>query len=189
MSNCEICKQLQSFYWKHLLCSFHTDPRLTDYGTLLRNVQDLKEGKPIEVPIYDFKTSSRVGYRSVILVRWHDIMAKAKCLKLSHSFWYIGFYYFMVWDCPYSQWKKRCETHTSACPCQDNWSSKFPNHYYWGDLCIERKLETFIGSSCICHWWSALWPGETGLEGYTASWSRTWRDNPPNIWNGLSSPC
>ncbi|KAK4760417.1 hypothetical protein SAY87_005310 [Trapa incisa] len=41
------------------------DPRLTDYDTLLRNVQDLKEGKPIEVPIYDFKTSSRVGYRTL----------------------------------------------------------------------------------------------------------------------------
>ncbi|KAK4765720.1 hypothetical protein SAY86_026810 [Trapa natans] len=41
------------------------DPRLTDYDTLLRNVQDLKEGKPVEVPIYDFKTSSRVGYRAL----------------------------------------------------------------------------------------------------------------------------
>lgn len=39
------------------------DPRLTDYETLLRNVQDLKEGKQVQVPIYDFKVSSRVGYR------------------------------------------------------------------------------------------------------------------------------
>lgn len=40
-----------------------TDPRLTDYDTLLENLRDLKEGKSIEAPIYDFKTSSRVGYR------------------------------------------------------------------------------------------------------------------------------
>ncbi|KAI5419135.1 Inorganic pyrophosphatase ttm2, variant 2 [Lathyrus oleraceus] len=41
------------------------DPRLTDYETLLRNVCDLKEGKPVEVPVYDFKSSSRTGYRTV----------------------------------------------------------------------------------------------------------------------------
>ncbi|EXB44949.1 Uridine-cytidine kinase C [Morus notabilis] len=41
------------------------DPRLTDYDTLLQNVHDLKAGKPVEVPIYDFKTSSRIGYRTV----------------------------------------------------------------------------------------------------------------------------
>ncbi|VFR03517.1 unnamed protein product [Cuscuta campestris] len=39
------------------------DPRLTDYDTLLNNIHDLKAGKPTEVPIYDFKSSSRVGYR------------------------------------------------------------------------------------------------------------------------------
>ncbi|KAJ8760613.1 hypothetical protein K2173_015280 [Erythroxylum novogranatense] len=41
------------------------DPRLTDYVTLLKNVQDLKEGKSVEVPIYDFKSSSRIGYRTL----------------------------------------------------------------------------------------------------------------------------
>ncbi|XP_050224273.1 inorganic pyrophosphatase TTM2 [Mercurialis annua] len=41
------------------------DPRLTDYDTLLKNVQDLKDGKAVEIPIYDFKSSSRVGYRSL----------------------------------------------------------------------------------------------------------------------------
>ncbi|KAK4768138.1 hypothetical protein SAY87_003279 [Trapa incisa] len=41
------------------------DPRLTDYDTLLNNLRGLKEGKTVEVPIYDFKTSSRVGYRMV----------------------------------------------------------------------------------------------------------------------------
>jgi len=40
-----------------------TDPRLTDYDTLLQNIKDLKAGKEVQVPIYDFKTSSRVGYR------------------------------------------------------------------------------------------------------------------------------
>ncbi|XP_061340725.1 inorganic pyrophosphatase TTM2 [Gastrolobium bilobum] len=41
------------------------DPRLTDYETLLQNLHDLKEGKPVQVPIYDFKSSSRTGYRTV----------------------------------------------------------------------------------------------------------------------------
>ncbi|XVF43333.1 hypothetical protein PTKIN_Ptkin02bG0032300 [Pterospermum kingtungense] len=41
------------------------DPRLTDYDTLLQNVHDLKEGKEVQVPIYDFKTSSRIGYRTL----------------------------------------------------------------------------------------------------------------------------
>uniref|UniRef100_A0A7N0TCH3 CYTH domain-containing protein n=1 Tax=Kalanchoe fedtschenkoi TaxID=63787 RepID=A0A7N0TCH3_KALFE len=41
------------------------DPRLTDYDTLLQNINDLKEGKQVEIPIYDFKSSSRVGYRTL----------------------------------------------------------------------------------------------------------------------------
>ncbi|KAL8150613.1 hypothetical protein V2J09_020421 [Rumex salicifolius] len=41
------------------------DPRLTDYGTLLENLHGLKAGKAVQVPIYDFKSSSRVGYRTV----------------------------------------------------------------------------------------------------------------------------
>ncbi|KAK7275088.1 hypothetical protein RIF29_16195 [Crotalaria pallida] len=41
------------------------DPRLTDYDTLLQNLHDLKEGKPVQVPVYDFKSSSRTGYRTV----------------------------------------------------------------------------------------------------------------------------
>lgn len=41
------------------------DPRLTDYDTLLQNVQDLKAGKQVQVPIYDFKSSSRTGYRTL----------------------------------------------------------------------------------------------------------------------------
>ncbi|XP_010551329.1 PREDICTED: uridine-cytidine kinase C [Tarenaya hassleriana] len=41
------------------------DPRLTDYDTLLKNLEDLKEGKQVEVPIYDFKSSSRIGYRTL----------------------------------------------------------------------------------------------------------------------------
>ncbi|KAK9107113.1 hypothetical protein Syun_023124 [Stephania yunnanensis] len=43
----------------------YDDPRLTDYDTLLRNIHDLKDGRPVEVPIYDFKSSSRTGYRTV----------------------------------------------------------------------------------------------------------------------------
>ncbi|XP_068641511.1 inorganic pyrophosphatase TTM2 [Aristolochia californica] len=41
------------------------DPRLTDYDTLLENIHGLKEGKAIQVPIYDYKTSSRIGYRTL----------------------------------------------------------------------------------------------------------------------------
>ncbi|CAH9112221.1 unnamed protein product, partial [Cuscuta epithymum] len=41
------------------------DPRLTDYGTLIENIHGLIAGKPVEVPIYDFKSSSRIGYRTV----------------------------------------------------------------------------------------------------------------------------
>ncbi|KAL3510936.1 hypothetical protein ACH5RR_030337 [Cinchona calisaya] len=43
----------------------YDDPRLTDYDTLLKNIQDLKEGKQVDVPIYDFKSSSRIGYRTL----------------------------------------------------------------------------------------------------------------------------
>lgn len=43
----------------------YDDPRLTDYDTLLQNIQDLKAGKAVKVPIYDFKLSSRTGYRDV----------------------------------------------------------------------------------------------------------------------------
>ncbi|KAF6174003.1 hypothetical protein GIB67_039954 [Kingdonia uniflora] len=35
------------------------DPRLTDYDTLLENINGLKEGKPVEVPIFHFKSSCR----------------------------------------------------------------------------------------------------------------------------------
>ncbi|XP_010416228.1 PREDICTED: uridine-cytidine kinase C isoform X1 [Camelina sativa] len=41
------------------------DPRLTDYDTLLDNIHGLRDGKPVQVPIYDFKSSSRIGYRTL----------------------------------------------------------------------------------------------------------------------------
>ncbi|GKU95079.1 hypothetical protein SLEP1_g8483 [Rubroshorea leprosula] len=41
------------------------DPRLTDYDTLLENIRGLKAGIPVQVPIYDYKSSSRTGYRTV----------------------------------------------------------------------------------------------------------------------------
>ncbi|KAL8137644.1 hypothetical protein V2J09_003645 [Rumex salicifolius] len=43
----------------------YDDPRLTDYDTLLQNISDLKAGKEVQIPIYDFKTSSRVGFRTL----------------------------------------------------------------------------------------------------------------------------
>ncbi|KAI9083437.1 hypothetical protein K1719_034651 [Acacia pycnantha] len=51
-------------YYIHAFLAI-TDLRLTDYDTLLQNAHDLKEGKSVEVPIYDFKSSSRTGYRTV----------------------------------------------------------------------------------------------------------------------------
>jgi len=59
---------------------FETDPRLTDYDTLLKNIQDLKSGKPAQVPIYDFKSSSRIGYR-LCTSRLH-------ILRICRSFFY-----------------------------------------------------------------------------------------------------
>eukprot|EP00250_Pteridium_aquilinum_P020162 c24728_g1_i4 orf=666-2147(+) len=41
------------------------DPRLTDYDLLLENINGLRAGKDVEIPIYDFKLSRRVGYRTV----------------------------------------------------------------------------------------------------------------------------
>lgn len=41
------------------------DPRLTDYELLLQNLHDLRAGRAIQAPIYDFKHSKRVGYRQV----------------------------------------------------------------------------------------------------------------------------
>jgi len=43
----------------------YDDPRLTHYDTLLQNIHDLKTGKAVKVPIYDFKLSGRTGYRDV----------------------------------------------------------------------------------------------------------------------------
>lgn len=41
------------------------DPRLTDYDTLLENIRDLKAGNPVQIPIYDYVSSSRIGYRTL----------------------------------------------------------------------------------------------------------------------------
>ncbi|KAJ4875074.1 Phosphoribulokinase / Uridine kinase family [Raphanus sativus] len=41
------------------------DKRLTDYDKLLDNIHGLKDGQSVQVPIYDFKSNSRIGYRTV----------------------------------------------------------------------------------------------------------------------------
>lgn len=51
------------FSYFFILFYYKTDPRLTDYDTLLQNVNDLKAGKEVQVPVYDFKSSSRTGFR------------------------------------------------------------------------------------------------------------------------------
>ncbi|XP_077237709.1 inorganic pyrophosphatase TTM2-like isoform X2 [Tasmannia lanceolata] len=43
----------------------YDDPRLTDYDTLLENIHGLKGGEPVQVPIYDFKSSCRTGCRTI----------------------------------------------------------------------------------------------------------------------------
>ncbi|PPR93507.1 hypothetical protein GOBAR_AA27163 [Gossypium barbadense] len=63
------------------------DPRLTDYDMLLQNVHDLKEGKDVQVPIYDFKTSSRIGYRlntaSFSAYQYYHLLKKLLRIKFS----------------------------------------------------------------------------------------------------------
>lgn len=41
------------------------DPRIIDYACLIKNLDDLRSGRPTKAPIYDFKTSTRIGYRDV----------------------------------------------------------------------------------------------------------------------------
>lgn len=41
------------------------DPRLTDYDLLLENLNDLRAAKEVQIPIYDFKLSQRVGYSTL----------------------------------------------------------------------------------------------------------------------------
>jgi uridine kinase len=41
------------------------DPRIIDYDYLISNLDDLRSGRRTKVPIYDFKTSKRTGYRDV----------------------------------------------------------------------------------------------------------------------------
>lgn len=41
------------------------DPRLTDYQCLLENLQGLKNGETVQVPVYDYKQSKRTGYNTV----------------------------------------------------------------------------------------------------------------------------
>ncbi|CAL5383765.1 unnamed protein product [Camellia sinensis] len=58
------------------------DPRLTDYDTLLKNIHDLKAGKQVEIPIYDFKSSSRTGYRLVFDDVWKHICKSRSSVEL-----------------------------------------------------------------------------------------------------------
>ncbi|CAL8463321.1 g2855 [Coccomyxa elongata] len=52
------------------------DPRLTDYELLLQNIADLKNGKDVQAPIYNFKTSSREGYRTVKVPESHVVIVE-----------------------------------------------------------------------------------------------------------------
>lgn len=41
------------------------DPRIIDYDCLMDNLEDLRSGRPTKMPVYDFKQSKRVGYKTV----------------------------------------------------------------------------------------------------------------------------
>eukprot|EP00958_Prasinococcus_capsulatus_P017927 scaffold2058_cov403-Prasinococcus_capsulatus_cf.AAC.10 len=47
-----------------LVDSNFDDPRLSDYELLEQNLRDLRAGKSADIPIYDFKSSTRVGFRT-----------------------------------------------------------------------------------------------------------------------------
>lgn len=68
---------------------------------------------------------------------------------------------------------------------QDRWSPKLSYCDYWGHLCFEWEVATIIGSARICHRGSSFWPSQTGFTWHTTCWSRTRRNNPTNIGNGL----
>jgi hypothetical protein len=68
---------------------------------------------------------------------------------------------------------------------QDTRSAKLPYCHHWGHLCFEWKVATSTGPSCVCNRWSSLWPCQKGFTGYTTCWTRTRRNNPANIGNGL----
>ncbi|THG16427.1 hypothetical protein TEA_021682 [Camellia sinensis var. sinensis] len=81
------------------------DPRLTDYDTLLKNIHDLKAGKQVEIPIYDFKSSSRTGYRGgcrsscasshVSLCSIASLLCMSSLLLLDPVFQFLFFYWFL----------------------------------------------------------------------------------------------
>ncbi|CDP04572.1 unnamed protein product [Coffea canephora] len=59
------------------------DPCLTDYETLLKNIQDLKARKQVEVPIYDFKSNSRIGYRTLEVPNCRIVIIEGVCVYAS----------------------------------------------------------------------------------------------------------
>ena len=59
------------------------DPCLTDYETLLKNIQDLKARKQVEVPIYDFKSNSRIGYRTLEVPNCRIVINEGVCVYAS----------------------------------------------------------------------------------------------------------
>jgi uridine kinase len=61
------------------------DPRLTDYELLNQNLSDLKEGKTIEAPVYDFKQSRRTGTRTVECPVSNVIVGL--CVALNDAHW------------------------------------------------------------------------------------------------------
>jgi uridine kinase len=72
-----------------------TDPRLTDYDLLLENINGLRAGKDVEIPIYDFKLSRRVGFRfgsvsdasvtAFHILRFCNAVISSRCLKVPPS--------------------------------------------------------------------------------------------------------
>lgn len=76
--------------WIHsTVVALAADPRLTDYELLLENMTALRDGRPAEVPIYDFKQSKRVGFsrvevptsRVVIIEGIYALSARIRCAR------------------------------------------------------------------------------------------------------------
>ncbi|KAG5068392.1 hypothetical protein JHK85_000769 [Glycine max] len=70
------------------------DPRLTDYDTLLQNLHNLKEGKPVQVPIYDFKSSSRTGYSNFNVNLNFKIKCNSKLVAIDSEYSMKSIFYY-----------------------------------------------------------------------------------------------
>lgn len=58
------------------------DPRLTDYDTLLKNIQDLKSGRPTQVATFTMATTQLLLLPSAVLCNLPRLVATTQLLLL-----------------------------------------------------------------------------------------------------------